>query len=164
MFRRRFANLTLSLLAIVVVGCSEGAKPTPLRRAGAPASLAAPIVDSSKDGAKVPPTTVEGKSNGKTLYERLGREEGLTSLVHQLAVDLSESPKTAKLAARLNKRSLVEFLMEATSRPRAGLMESTALTQGDWSQILPALGLTLIAQGTPEADRDELLANIAKCR
>jgi len=134
------------MLSLFACGCSEGTKANPLARASVPATLPA------KDPAI------------KTLYERLGREEGLTQTVNQLVKDLEASPKTTALAGRLKKPSLVEFLMEVSSRPRTKLADNVLLSPADWALLIPALRAALSARGTPDADRDELLANIENSR
>ncbi len=140
----------LGLLPLFACGCSEGVKANPLPRAGAPTELPAPIVD--KDGA------------GKTLYERLGREFGLTQTVDQLVKNLDAEPKSKALAVKLKKRILVEFLMEVSSNPRSRLADDVLISSADWTLLLPALQSTLSARGVADADRDELVANIEKSR
>lgn len=144
----------LGLVLILVSGCSEGTKPEPLSRAGAPAR----------------PAKIEGEpkpappDKAESLYFRIGGEAGFTRIVDQLVADLAESPKSSDLAGRLNKRLLVQFLMTASHRPQPGLADDLALTPADWKLLSPALRLTLIAHGTPEADRDDLLGKIEKSR
>lgn len=140
------------IIAAVLVGggCTEGVKLNPLPRAGV--SLAGP--------KEAPPPLVDGK----TLYERLGREDGLVKIVNNLVVDLAAQPKTRALSSALKKRALVEFLMEVSSRPRPKLADDAMLTPADWTNLLPALRTTLSEHGIPDADRDELLANIEKSR
>ena len=142
--------LALGMLPLVACGCSEGIKANPLPRAGAPTNLPAPIVD--KDAA------------GKTLYERLGREFGLTQTVDRLVNDMDAEPKSKALAAKLKKRILVEFLMEVSSNPRSRLADDVLISPADWTLLLPALRSTLSARGISDEDRDELLANIEKSR
>ena len=147
------------VVLVSLTGCSEGTKPNPLSRDGAPVApvaLPAPIV--AKDPIK------ESEPKTKTLYERLGREEGLARTVDQMVLDMAESSKTKGLAGRLSKRLMTDFLVEASSKPRTGLADDVRLSPPDWMLVIPALRLTLISQGAPEADRDELLANIEKSR
>lgn len=142
--------LALGMLPLIACGCSEGVKANPLPRAGAPTDLPAPIADKN--------------ASGKTLYERLGREFGLTQTVDQLVKDLDGEPKSKALAAKLKKRILVEFLMEVSSNPRSRLADDVLISSADWTLLLPALQSTLNARGVADADRDELLAKIEKSR
>jgi hypothetical protein len=141
--------LFVGAMSLLVFGCSEGTKPEPLPRAG----VAAPAVPLANK-----------KEPAKSLYERLGREEGLTQTVHQLVKDLDAEAKTKAMAGVLKKRALIDFLMEVSSKPRPHLADDLMLTPDDWSLLIPALRATLTAQGTPPADRDELLANIKNSR
>jgi len=140
------------IIAAVLVGagCTEGVKPNPLPRAGV-------VIAPAKDA---PQPLVDGK----TLYERLGREDGLVQIVNNLVVDLAAQPKTRPLSSTLKKRAMVEFLMEVSSRPRAKLADDAMLIPADWTNLLPALRTALSEHGIPDADRDELLANIEKSR
>ena len=133
-------------LLFFAFGCSEGAKPDPLPRGSAGVSL--------PKKAKDP----------QTLYERLGREEGLTQIVNQLVKELEAASNSAALAGRLKKRTLIDFLMEVSSRPRTNLADEVMLSPADWALLIPALRAALDAQGQSPANRDELLAGIENSR
>ena len=83
----------VGVLIFFASGCSEGTKANPLPRAGATAPH--PAV--------------------KTLYERLGREAGLTQVVNQLITNLDAAPRTTALAGRIKKRVLIDFTVRNLS-------------------------------------------------
>lgn len=145
------SRFAFTCLLVAALGCTEGVKPNPLPRAGVP-----PLAP-RKDPEAAP------AANG-TLYERLGRERGLTHTVDRLVETLAADAKSQPLAAKLNKQRLVEFLMEVASKPRPRLADDVNLSPADWSVVLPALRTTLTSLSIPDADRDELLANVDKSR
>jgi hypothetical protein len=131
----------------LLAGCIEEPKPEDkrLRRAGASApELPMPI------GVKEPPPAP------KTLYERLGREEGL----HRVAEAALKEPDAKEVASKLTARRLGAYLMEATSSDRPA--EQLPLSAGEWDTLLATVRAALTAQRTPDADRDELLARLKK--
>ena len=123
-------------------GCSEGTKANPLPRA----------------------RTTAPQSTVKTLYERLGRETGLSQVVNQLITNLNADPATTALAGRIKKRVLIDFLIEVSSKPRTKLADEMMIGPADWALLIPALRAALNAQGIRAADRDELLVNIENSR
>lgn len=145
-FLRWFGVIVLALAA----GCAEGTKPEPLTRAGVPGPA-----------AKKP---VEQTNNETTLYERLGREDGITQTVDQMLKDLSNDAKTQTLAAKINRRNLIDFLMEVSSKPRPRLADDLLLSPTDWSLLLPGLRATMTARAIAGRDREELIGNIEKSR
>jgi hypothetical protein len=140
--------MSIGLLCFGVAGCFEGTKPNPLPRAGVSA---------------VAPKAIQ-ENPGKTLYERLGREEGLAKTADDVIATLAGQPRTQALAGKIKKRALVDFLMEAASRPRPRLGDDLSLTTTDWGQLLPAIRSSVSARKVADADVEELLANIDNSR
>jgi hypothetical protein len=141
--------LALLCATSLLAGCFDEQHPKPedkrLRRAGASApELPIPI------GVKVPPPAP------KTLYERLGREEGL----HRVAEAALKEPDAKEVATKLTARRLGAYLMEATSADRPA--EQLPVSAAEWDTLLTALRSALADQRTPDADRDELLTRLKK--
>lgn len=137
-------------ILLFVCGCTEGVKPNPLPRAGVPAAVENPPMPKLVDG--------------KTLYERLGREDGLIQTVNALVADLAANPQTQPLSMSIRKRTMVEFLMEVSSRPRPKLADDVMLSAENWALVLPALREVLSNRMISDSDRDELFDNIKKSR
>jgi hypothetical protein len=140
--------MAIGLSCFGVAGCFEGTKPNPLPRAGVSA---------------IAPKAIQ-ENPGTTLYERLGREEGLGKIADDVIATLAGQPRTQALAGKIKKRAFVDFLMEAASRPRPRLGDDLSLSTTDWGQLLPAIRQQLTVRAIPGADVDILLANIEKSR
>ena len=139
---RRFgAFLALTLL----VGCTEGTKPDPLRRAG---TVAPPPVEAKDPKAK--------PAEAPTLYKRLGEEEGLMKVA---AMALAE-PEAKKLAEKLTVPRLGSLLVEASSAD--GLTDPPPLSAAQWDTLVQVLRTAMVGRGIEGADRDELLTRLMK--
>lgn len=134
-----------------LLGCTEGTKPNPQPRAGFAAT--------ATDAAKKP----EAKP-ARTLYERLGREEGLQAIAEHMMQDLRSADRSKEWANKLSVRRLANLLVELSSNAMPGLAEDLRLSDAEWEILVAVLRDALTYRLVADRDRDEILTHFAKAR
>ncbi len=156
--------LVMTGVLLATGGCFERSKPEPLPRAGSSASAPitpvtpmtpAVIKDSDSEMKVEAPPAVP-----KTLYERLGQEEGIKKLASAAIVEFDRNANALSLTTKVGRNVVVEFLMDMASKSRSTQMDD--LTLAEWTAFMSALDTAL--QSVDRSAREELLARIQKIR
>lgn len=191
---------TIPLICFLVLGCNEGTKQNPLVRGqGVPRQVVAaaptPRADSAKgteptapspsppvSSASVPappPPAPAPTSTKQSLYERLGGEIGIASVVDDFIKAMANDPRIKQehrkhfqegdVAAL--KKKLVDQIGEATGGPQKYTGKSMKeahqglqITNADFEVTVEDLIKALDANKVNTKDKDELLGMLAKMR
>ena len=137
-------------LTLALVGCFEGTKPEPVRRAGVAAPLAKVDKGDKGDKSPLPP-------GSPTLYHRLGEEKGL----QQTAAKALNDPSAKDLGAKLTPQQLGTILVAATSDQPLNL---PALSNAEWNTLKLVVRGALLDLNINGADRDELIERLSKAK
>jgi hemoglobin len=146
------ATLLITLLA--VVGCGEDKAPTPA--AGAPA----------------PAASEKAPAASRSLFERLGGQEGIEAVVDALLVNIGADTRIKQYFNNLDqvrfKTNNVAFLCEKTGGPCSytggeikRVHKSLQVTSEDFDAVMEDIGKTLDEKGVAEADKKELMELMA---
>jgi hemoglobin len=138
------------LFLVLLAGCMEGEKPTPLQRGGSPAAGGRP----------------------KSLYDRLGGEPGITKVVDDFVANVVTDPKIKEPhkkhfregdVAGL-KRKLIEQVGEATGGPQKYTGKSMkeahrglGITNADFDALVADLVQALDNNQVGKGEQTELL-------
>ncbi len=120
-------------------------------------------------------TATTEQTSATSLYERLGRREGIRLVVDDFVANASASPQVgarfkAVPPAQLEKvkTNIADFICDAAGgpcsylgRPLKDVHAPMKLTQADWNACVDALSKAADKQGVKPADRDALLELIA---
>jgi hemoglobin len=143
------ATLLITLLALV--GCGEDKKaPTPA--AGAPA----------------PGAPQKAPAASRSLFERLGGQEGIEAVVDALLVNIGADNRIKQYFNNLDqvrfKTNNVAFLCEKTGGPCTytgaeikRVHKSLQVTSEDFNAMMETIGKTLDEKSVAEADKKELM-------
>jgi hemoglobin len=143
------ATLLITLLA--VVGCGEDKKaPTPA--AGAPAPAASQTAPAAS----------------RSLFERLGGQEGIEAVVDALLVNIGADNRIKQYFNNLDqvrfKTNNVAFLCEKTGGPCTytggelkRVHKSLQVSSEDFNAMMETIGKTLDEKSVAEADKKELM-------
>src|SRR5262249_41865466 len=115
-------------------------------------------------GSATPPAKVEKLEKEKqpspaavsTLYERLGREEGLQRTA-KMALD---DPGAKDLKEKMTPQQLGPILVEASASDRP--LNLPSLTAGEFDTLRQVVRGALLDLNIPGADRDELIDRLTK--
>jgi hemoglobin len=147
------ATLLITLLA--VVGCGEDKKaPTPA--AGAPA----------------PAASQKAPAASRSLFERLGGQEGIEAVVDALLVNIGADNRIKQYFNNLDqvrfKTNNVAFLCEKTGGPCTytggeikRVHKSLQVSSEDFNAMMETIGKTLDQKSVAEADKKELMDLLA---
>ena len=144
---------TLLLTLLTVVGCGEDKAPTPAAGVPAPAAPQAPAAS-------------------RSLFDRLGGQEGLEAVVDALLVNIGADSRIKPYFNNLNqvrfKANNVAFLCEKTGGPCSytgaeikRVHKSLQITSEDFDAMMEDIGKTLDEKGVAEADKKELMDILA---
>jgi hypothetical protein len=145
---RRIATVALMLS---LIGCFEGTKPEldRLHRAG----VVAPPANGDKKDKEKPPASITPGS--PTLYERLGRDEGL----QRAATMALRDPSAKDLADKMTPQQLGTILVAATGDQPLNL---PTLSEEEWNTLRLVVRGALLDLNISGADRDELIDRMTK--
>ena len=143
---RRIAAIGLT---VMLMGCFEGTKPEPLRRVGTVAPP--PKVDNGEKAPQLPAAWL-------TLYERLGREEGLQKTATIALAD----PTATDIRAKVTPQQLSTLLVEASSGERPSNVP--VLSAAEWETLKQAIRGALLRLNVPGVDRDEIIERVSKSK
>ena len=158
---------------ILLAGCMEGKKPTPLQRAGnvQPAQVA--------ENKSSPEKNVPEPSSKRSLYDRLGKEPALVLVVDDFVANVVADPDIkAKHKKHFMegdvaglKKKLVEQIGEATGGPQkyAGKNMKEAhkgleISDKDFDALVNDLVKALDKNKVAKEDKDELLNMLGAMR
>ena len=156
MSTRKFATIGLLLAGLAFGGCD--------------------MMKKDKDAAAKEPTA-RNHPSGKSLYERLGREEAITKVVDDFVNNAANDPKVnfARTGrpnqweatpenVRVLKRRLVEFIGSATGGPQkytgkdmVTAHENMEITDAEFDALAGHLVNSLNKFGVPQAEQNELV-------
>ena len=147
---------TLLITLLTVVGCGEDKAPTPAAGVPAPAAPQAPAAS-------------------RSLFDRLGGQEGLEAVVDALLVNIGADSRIKPYFNNLNqvrfKANNVAFLCEKTGGPCSytggeikRVHKSLQITSEDFDAMMEDIGKTLDEKGVAEADKKELMDIMASSK